>query len=227
VVLPWTVRNYRAFGRIPVLATNGGFVFWTGNNSFTTGSGHDVYTEKADIFLGRQHDPNQPAIIQWQPYPLPADIQARVATMDETELDHRLYLAGLNYIIHNPKDWMELTGRKLAAFWWFRPNLGAAYDEAWTRYYRPIYVVLVLLSAAGLVISARQWRRYSLLYLLFVYYTAIHIAFEVLTRYRWEIEPFFFIFAALALVTAFEAFQSSRRAKLETTEVKSDPTAIR
>jgi len=156
-----------------------------------------------------------------------ADIQAQVATMDETELDHRLYLAGLSYIVKHPNDWIALVASKLGAFWWFRQNLGAAYEETWTRYYRPIYVLLLLLSAAGLVISARQWRRYSLLYLLFVYYTAIHVAFEVLTRFRWEIEPFFFVFASLALVTAFGAFQSSRRAELKTTEVNSDPTAIR
>jgi hypothetical protein len=226
VVLPWAIRNAGVLGRFPVLDTHGGMTFWNGNNSFTTGSGHDVYSEKADVFLGRQHDPKKPAIVVLQPYPLPADIQAQVATMDEIELDHRLYRAGLSYIIQHPRDWMTLAARKFTAFWWFRPNLGAAYEESWTRYYRPIYVVLVLLSAVGLGISVRQWRRYSLLYLLFVYYTAIHVAFEVLTRYRWEIEPFFFIFASLALVTALDAYQSSRRATQQTTEVTSDPTAI-
>jgi hypothetical protein len=227
VVLPWAIRNAGVFGRFPILDTHGGMTFWNGNNSFTTGSGHDVYTEKADLFLGRQHDPQQPAIIQLQPYPLPADIQAQVATMDEIDLDHRLYRAGLSYIIQHPRDSLALAARKLAAFWWFRPNLGAAYEESWTRYYRPLYAVLVLLSAVGLVASVRQWRRYSLLYLLFIYYTATHVAFEVLTRYRWEIEPFFFIFASLTLVTALEAYKASRRARQQTTEVTSDPPAIR
>ncbi len=227
VVLPWAVRNARIFGRFPVLDTHGGMTFWNGNNPFTTGSGHDVYSEKADRFLGRAHDPATPAIVTLQPYPLPADIQARVADMDELALDARLYRAGLEYIAQQPGDWLALAARKFIAFWWFRPNLGAAYEETWTRYYRPVYALLVLVAAAGVVLSARQWRRYSLLYLLFAYYAAIHVAFEVLTRYRWEIEPFFFIFAALALVTACDAYRSSRRARRQRIEVTGDQIALR
>jgi hypothetical protein len=227
VVLPWAERNAQVLGRFPVLDTHGGMTFWNGNNSFTTGSGHDVYSEKADLFLGREHDPKTAAIVTLQPYPLPAGIQAQVAEMDEIDLDAQLYRAGLDYIFRNPGSWLALAGRKLIAFWWFRPNLGAAYEETWTRYYRPVYGLLVLLTAAGLAVSARQWRRYGLLYLLFVYYAAIHVAFEVLTRYRWEIEPFFFIFAALAAVAAFQAYQTSRPAKRQTIEVTSDQTVIR
>jgi hypothetical protein len=227
VVLPWAIRNGHVFGRFPIVDTHGGMTFWNGNNSFTTGSGHDVYSNKADVFLGHPHDPQKPMIVTLQPYPLPADIQARVATMDEIELDRRLYRAGLSFIVQHPGDWLALVASKSAAFWWFRSNLGAAYEESWTRYYRPIYGLLVLLSVAGLVLSARRWRPYSLLYLLFMYYAAINIAFEVLTRYRWEIEPFFFIFASLALVTAFHAYRRSRRAGQSITEVTSDPIAIR
>jgi hypothetical protein len=227
VVVPWMIRNAQVLGRFPVLDTHGGMTFWNGNNPFTTGSGHDVYSEKVDLFLGQQHDPRKPAIVTLQPYPLPADIQAQVATIDEIKLDYRLYHAGLSYIVQHPGDWIALVAGKLRAFWWFRPNLGAAYEETWTRYYRPIYVLLLLLSTAGLVISARQWRRYSLLCLLFVYYAAIPVAFEVLTRYRWEIELFFLIFASLALVAAFEVYRSSEQARRLTTEVIGDPTAIR
>jgi hypothetical protein len=226
VVVPWVIRNAQVLGRFPVLDTHGGMTFWNGNNPFTTGSGHDVYSEKADLFLGQQHDPQKPAIVTLQPYPLPADIQAQVATMDEINLDYRLYHAGLSYIVQHPGDWIALVAGKLRAFWWFRPNLGAAYDEMWTRYYRPIYVLMLLLSTAGLGISARQWRRHSLLYLLFAYYTAVSVAFEVLTRYRWEIELFFLIFASMALVAAFEVYRSPRRGRRPTTEVISDPTAI-
>ena len=52
-VLPWTVRNGVVLGQFVPVSTNGGFVFWNGNNPFTTGSGHEVYTAKADAYLGR------------------------------------------------------------------------------------------------------------------------------------------------------------------------------
>lgn len=201
IVLPWMIRNYTVLGRFPTMATNGGFVFWNGNNPFTTGSGHDVYTERANRFLGRPYDAALPAVMQWQPYPLPADIQRQVATLSETELDRRLLQAGLDFMHQEPAVWLALLGRKAVAFWWFRENLGAAYEGSWTRFYRPLYILTVILTVVGLALSLRRWRRYSLLYLLFGFVAVTYIGFQVLTRYRWEIEPFFLIFAALAMVT--------------------------
>jgi hypothetical protein len=121
VILPWTIRNYRIQGQFVPIATNGGFNFWNGNNPFTTGSGHDVYTEQVDQFLGRPHDLQQPVIVQMQPYPLPADIQANVATISEVALDRQLYRAGLDFIRKQPRMWIALMGQKLVSFWWFRP----------------------------------------------------------------------------------------------------------
>jgi hypothetical protein len=201
IVVPWTIRNAAVLGRFVPVATNGGFVFWNGNNPFTTGSGHDVYTDKASQFLGRPVDAKLPAVMQWQPYPLPSDIQRQVEALPETELDRRLLQAGLDYMRQEPRAWVALLGRKLVAFWWFRENLGAAYEGSWTRYYRPLYVLTLGLTVAGLALSLGQWRRYSLLYLFFGLTAVTYIAFEVLTRFRWEIEPFFLVFAALAVAT--------------------------
>lgn len=38
VLAPWTIRNYLLFDRFVPISTNGGFNFWRGNNSMTTGS---------------------------------------------------------------------------------------------------------------------------------------------------------------------------------------------
>jgi hypothetical protein len=211
VILPWTIRNYRIHGQFVSIATNGGFNFWNGNNPFTTGSGHDVYTEQVDRFLGQPHDPQQPVIVQMQPYPIPADIQANVATVSEVALDRQLYQAGLDFIRDQPRAWVALMGRKLVSFWWFRPHLGASYEASWTPYYKLMYAMLMILFVVGLALSLKHWRRYSLLYMLFVYYTITNVTFHVLTRFRWEIEPLFLIFAALCLVTAVEDLWPGRR----------------
>ncbi|MCU0502718.1 MAG: hypothetical protein MUC51_13315 [Anaerolineae bacterium] len=212
IVVPWTIRNAAVLGRFVPVATNGGFVFWNGNNPFTTGSGHDVYTDKASQFLGRPVDAQLPAVMQWQPYPLPPEIQRQVATLPETELDRRLLQAGLDFMRQEPRAWAALLGRKVIAFWWFRENLGAAYEGSWTRYYKPLYILTLLLTAAGLALSVAQWRRYSLLYLFFGFTAVTYIGFQVLTRYRWEIEPFFLIFAALAVTALASRLVAPKRA---------------
>jgi hypothetical protein len=143
---------------------------------------------------------------------LPPDIQRQVETLPETELDRRLLQAGLDFMRQEPQAWVALLGRKLVAFWWFRENLGAAYEESWTRYYKPLYVLTLVLTIAGLALSLIQWRRYSLLYLFFCFTAVTYLGFHVLTRFRWEIEPFFLIFAALAVTTLASRLIAPKRA---------------
>jgi hypothetical protein len=74
-----------------------------------------------------------------------------------------------------------------------------------------MYAVLMILFVVGLALSLEHWRCYSLLYLLLFLYTVTNVAFQVLTRFRWEIEPLFLIFVALCLVTAAEDLSAGRR----------------
>jgi hypothetical protein len=228
ILLPWTVRNYRIHGRLILVSSNSGATFWNGNNPFSTGTGHLVYTAKVDEYLGRAHDPSQPEVVQLHPYPLPPDLQAEAATLSEIELDRRQFQAGLAFIREQPKAWLTLMAQKTVSFLWFRRNIGALYDASWTAYYKPVYVALVILLLVGLVVSARDWRRYSLLYMLFVFYTVIFVAYNVQTRYRWEIEPFFLIFAALGLVAVYDRIFAGRgRSRTETIAVPStDPDGV-
>ena len=209
VVLPWTVRNYAVLGDFVPVSTNGGLVFWSGNNPFTIGSGHEVFTAKVDEYLGRPHNPAAPPVMLLQPYPMPHSVGDRVATLPETELDAALYRAGLEYMRSEPGAWLALVGHKLTGFWWFRRNMGNAYPAAWLTLYRPVYALLLLVTVAGLLLSLRAWRRYSLVYAVFAFSTLIALAFAVLTRFRWEIEPLFLVFAALALSAALD-FVTSR-----------------
>lgn len=211
VVLPWCLRNTLLFGRPTFISTNGGASFWNGNNPFTTGSAHDVYADKVAAYRGIEREPGLPDIYQHpEPYPLPPQIEAQLPIMSEIELDRALYRAGLEYIQQHPADWLQLVGQKLVSFWWFRPNLGSnpLYREQWTALYRYQYVPLFALAVVGVAISGRQWRRYALLYAILIIYTLVHLAFNVLTRYRWEIELLMLLFAALALVTAWQQIQS-------------------
>lgn len=210
-ILPWTIRNYNIHGRLVGISTNGGFVFWNGNNPFTTGSGHEVYTRRVSEYLGKEHNPNLPEVrAHQQPYPMPRSIAGRARTMDELELDRALYQAGLEFIRENPDQWLDLLGAKLTGFWFFRENIGSTYQASWSHYYKWGYVAVLLLALAGAVLTRRQWRSYLLLYLLFAYYTVVYLIYHVQTRYRWEIEALFFILAAAAVWWLFERILERR-----------------
>jgi len=59
---------------------------------------------------------------------------------------------------------------------------------------------VLLLAAWGAVASRRRWRELLLLYLLFGYYTALHMVLMAITRYRLPLEPFLIVLAAHGLV---------------------------
>lgn len=213
-ILPWTLRNYRIHQRFVPVSTSGGITFWNGNNPFTTGSGHEVYSKLAADYLGIEQDPTLPEVTDpWQPYPMPHAIAGRAATMDELELDAALYQAGFDFIRENPDQWLVLLQAKLVGFWFFRGNIGSTYTASWTQYYKWGYVVLMLFTVAGMILTRRQWRSYLLLYAIFAYYTLFYAIFHVQTRYRWEIEPLFFILAAASISWLTERLLRRQQAK--------------
>ena len=200
MLVPWTIRNYLAQGQVIFVSTNGGFTFWVGNNPFTTGSGFEVHAAQLDQFLGVPHDPRQSElIVDLRPYALPQEVQRQVSTLDEITLDQMLYRAGFQFIQTEPARWWPLLLEKIKGFLWFRSNIGSFYTEAWTRYYQILYAALIGLAVPGLALTLRQWRKYALLYLMMSFYALTYIMFHVQTRFRWEIELYLIMFAALTV----------------------------
>jgi hypothetical protein len=135
-------------------------------------------------------------------YPLPKELETQAGQLDELELNRRLFQAGIAFIQTQPRLWLNLTVQKLGSFWWFRPNIGTMrrlYDPGWILPYQILYSLLFPLAAIGVILSLRQWRKYSLFYLCFGYFTVAYAAFNVVTRYRFEIEQFLLFFASLTL----------------------------
>ncbi len=209
VLIPWSVRNALVLGWPLPTATNDGVTFWNGNNSFTTCCGHDVYADRLAEYQGVARNPALPDVYEHpEPYPFPPEVAAELGTMSELELRRAFYRAGFAYIRQHPLEWLQLEWRKLVSFWWFRPNLGAnpLYRAHWTSLYKVQYAALFLLTVTGVILSLRgsaracgDWRGFALLYGIMIYTSLVQVFFEVLTRYRWEIELLMLIFAGLAL----------------------------
>jgi len=205
---PWLIRNYRLHGQMLPLTTNGGMSFWNGNNPFTTGSAWDVYADKARAYAGlTEAELPGEGIVVPKLYPLPHGLQVRVATLSELELDRVLYEAGLEFVRQHPRQWFGLLLQKTMSFWWFRPNLAKdseLYRKTWALPYQVLYTLVMVLFVSGIAASWGQWRTYAFFYYLFGYLTVIYAVFNVVTRYRWEIEEFLLLFGAIGIVSAMQ-----------------------
>ncbi len=205
-IAPWLVRNWAVHGRFVFISTNGGVTFWNGNNPFTTGSAHDVVVPDLVAYSGEAvAAPEGATFVMITPYPLPLELRDTVGVLDEVALDRALYRSALTFIRQQPRHWFRLLAQKLVSLWWFRPNIGrsgGSYEEAWILPYKILYITVLIPTVAGLILSVRRWRRYLLPYGAFAYLTVVYVAYNVITRYRWEMKSYLLIFAALALVRA-------------------------
>lgn len=203
-VAPWVIRNGWVLGRFPVVSTNGGFNAWIGNNPFTTGSCFDVVVSDLEAYAGEAVTVSgDRTVVEVKPYPLPLSLGNVVSDLGEVELDNAFYRVAFSFIRENPGSWLGLLGRKLVGLWWFRENVGRSsgfYEESWILPYKVLYAIVLILVAAGLVLSARHWRRYLLLYGMCVYLSVAYLVYHVITRYRWEMEPYLLISASLGIV---------------------------
>jgi len=214
---PWMLRNLQVQGHWVFISTNGGYNLWIGNNPFSTGSGWDVNLARYEAYTARPlrlvpgtlRDGVGLAI----PYPLPNEVVAHVDRLPEVDLDRALFTAALNFMRDHPGEWVRLLLRKIVYFWWFRLNIGSfAFQRPvwWILAYQLQYLVVLLLSCVGLVVSLRRWCAYALIYYLLAYNTGVYMLFFVLTRYRWEIESFLLVFTALGTIALWHQVRSPR-----------------
>jgi hypothetical protein len=80
---------------------------------------------------------------------------------------------------------------KFIGFWFFRENIGSTYTAAWTQYYKWGYIILILFTIAGTILTRRQWRSYLILYLLFAHDTIFYMLYHVQTRYGGKLKRCF------------------------------------
>lgn len=207
-VAPWLIRNTWVLGRVTTVSTNGGFNAWIGNNPFTTGSCFDVVVPDLEAYSGEIVPvARDRTIVEVKPYPLPLELGDGITELEELELDRAFYQEAVSFIRQNPGRWLGLLGRKLVGLWWFRQNVGRSsgfYEDAWILPYQILYAIVLSLAVVGLFLSSRHWRRYLLLYGMFAYLSVAYLVYHVITRYRWEMEPYLLIFTSLAIVRILE-----------------------
>jgi 4-amino-4-deoxy-L-arabinose transferase-like glycosyltransferase len=135
VIAPWTLRNIRAYGRVVLIASEGGVTFWTGNHPLARGEGDlaaNPELKRAELAFRRAH-PNRTS----------------------EELESLYYREALAWIFDHPSAWAALVARK--AFYTVVP-MGPSYALHSARYRAASVASYLLVLPCAILGASRLWR---------------------------------------------------------------------
>jgi hypothetical protein len=189
LILPWTVRNYRAFGRFVLLNTNAGYaLFW---------ANHPIYGTQFKSIL-----PSEMGSYQ-------ALIPPELRHLDEAALDQALLKRGLQFVVDDPGRYVLLSLSRIKSYFKFWPSAESPFISNVSRVLS--FGLFLPFMAYGLVLSivrgplskqssGLRTSDLGLLYLFIVVYTLIHLLSWALIRYRLPVDAILIVFAAVAIV---------------------------
>ena len=192
LLVPWELRNQRAFGRFVPITTADAYVF------------AGVYNAQAD------HDPVHRG--QWRtPLVVPNEAPLfRDPRLDELALAARLRHQAFSYASAHPSYVLVVLGVSFADFFDLR-GLAAArstlaslgYSGAWVLLWTLSYWVVAGVAVAGAITRRARDIPWAI-WLAPVLYVVATIPSLGTSRYRAPVEPFLLILAAIAAVAAFD-----------------------
>lgn len=172
-ILPWTIRNYRVYGAFLPLNSNAGYALYSANHP-----NHGI-----------QFDQDYVA-------PLPGELEAQ--DLNEAQWNTALTLRGLQFIRDDPRRYLLLSLDRIPIFFnaWFssESSLSSNLMRIFSfGLYLPFFIY-------GVILSFRDWRKYSLIYLFALVYSSMHILTWASVRYRLPVDAVMMPIAALAVI---------------------------
>ena len=198
MIVPWTIRNYQAFGKIVPLNTNSGFAFFWGN--------HPRY--------GTQFIPILPSGEYYRM--IPEEFQAQ--GLNEAEMDSALLSEALDIILADPGRYVRLSLSRIPTYFMFWPSGDSSMVSNISRV--GSFGVFLPFMIYGLFLTLKQsfasWRErlaspFTLLYLFILVYTGIHVLTWTLIRYRIPVDAILVIFAGYGLLDLVERVLARRQ----------------
>jgi 4-amino-4-deoxy-L-arabinose transferase-like glycosyltransferase len=177
LILPWTVRNYRVFHRFVLLNTNAGFAFFWAN--------HPIYGSDFPGLL----PPDGPSYQDLIPMEL--------RHLDEAAMERALMQRALGFIWEDPGRYLLLSLSKAREYFKFWPSAASGVVSNVSRVLS--FGLFLPFMLYGLVRAARDWRRWSLLYLFVAVYTLIHLLSWPSPRYRLPMDAVLIVFAGVTI----------------------------
>jgi 4-amino-4-deoxy-L-arabinose transferase-like glycosyltransferase len=179
-IMPWTVRNYQAFGQFVLLNTNAGFAFFWGN--------HPIHGSNFIAILPDDGPSYQDLI--------PPELK----TLNEAELDQALLKRGLGFVQADPGRYIILSISRLKDYFEFWPSSKSGLISNVSRVIS--FGLLWPFMVYGLILGLRRSNsnEISILYLLVGIYTLVHLLTWALIRYRLPVDAVLLVFASVAIV---------------------------
>ena len=173
-------------------STNGGMNFWIGNNP--AASGEYIWPLTIDEPFVRS-----------------------IAGLPESARDEAFYAHGLEFIQNSPVQSLELFGRKLVYFLFFRPNIGSNYEQVqlpvglagWL--FILSWLALLPFALLGLLNLGNHWREHVFLMVIFVCLAIMTSIYFAGTRFRVPIDGFVMLWAVVGVNLLVTKYKSPAR----------------
>lgn len=185
-ILPWSIRNYRAFGTFVLLNTNAGFAFFWGN--------HPIH--------GSSFVPILPGSGSRYGELIPDELRG----LNEAELDKALLREGVHFVLSDPGRYLRLSLSRFSEFFkfWPSPESGTLSNISRVGSFGITFPFVL----AGLILLLQRVKRQHpgviLVLVLCCAYSLIHLLTWALIRYRLPVDALTAPIAAFALVYFYE-----------------------
>ena len=200
MILPWTARNYLAFGRFALLNSSAGYALYWSN--------HPI------------HGTNFMSILPSGGPSYGDLIPSSLLSLDEIALERELFTRAIGFISDKPGRFLALTVSKTSAFFRFWASPDSSFTSNLTRSLS--FGLLFPLMLSGLVVTVlRAWfdpdvpkvdlgghaylPALELLFLFLSVYSLIHILSWSLIRYRLPVDAVLILFAAVSVLRVLES----------------------
>ncbi|MBK8900862.1 MAG: hypothetical protein IPM53_06760 [Anaerolineaceae bacterium] len=197
MIVPWTVRNYLAFGQFVILNTNAGYAFFWGNHTIYGTNFVSILTPEMGSY-----------------YSL---VPEELRHLNEAQRDTALLGLALKNISADPVRYLLLSLSRVQDYFMFWPSTQSSLLSNISRVasfglFLPwmLYGLFFSIRHLFLPSSERVASPLFLFYLFIIIYTGIHILTWTLIRYRLPIDAVLVLFAGLAIVELIEKVERYR-----------------
>jgi len=232
VVLAWTARNYTVYNDFVPMTTTSGANFWQGNSPYTIPyfrAGYDVQWTapelETDDLNSREADAERFALaaqflnentnripeLLWVKFLVHWSIDIAPRKNPTAGELPRLEYRGDVLVVAEDEENLELgglpQGDPVDAY--SQP----LFDRIGRQLHRYYYGGLFILCLVGMVLTWREWREVSLLWLTQIAMTVVYVGFHPSTRYRVPTDPLLFLFSAAALFALWRWYNTKRQSQ--------------
>ncbi len=185
-VSPWTARNFYAYGKFVPLGL-GGESLWLANNP-------QAY--KLETLPEMDQDKLDPAFTWYDSEKL-----KEISKLPAIAADREFQKEAVSYIKAEPRKFSVLAVKRFAHFWRLSPLIATKRNKMIAL---ATSGIILPLGWAGMLLSFRRyWRKSSVLIMLPLSFSLIHMVFLAHIRYRIPCDPYIIVFAAFTLCTLF------------------------